>query len=91
MGAVAAACDGIEAIGYAADPGRIRGDLDAYGDFAVSVVLRPSTPDCDSPGDLRAKVELARERGLRRTDLYHYGLMRLDALDWIRVALAPEP
>jgi hypothetical protein len=87
--AVARAGDGIEAIGYAADPERIRGDLDAYGDAAVSVILRPSTPDCDSAEDLRAKVGLARERGLRRADFYHYGLMRLDALDWIRAALTP--
>jgi hypothetical protein len=87
VAAVGGACDGIEAIGYAADPERIRGDLDAYGDAAVSVILRPTTPDCDSPENLRAKVELSRERGLRRTDFYHYGFMRLDALDWIRVAL----
>jgi hypothetical protein len=85
--AVARRCDGIEAIGYAADPERVRGDLDAYGDAAVSVIFRPSTPDCDSADDLRAKVDLARERGLRRVDFYHYGLMRLDALDWIRAAL----
>ena len=58
-----------------------------YGEDAVSVIFRPSTPDCDSAEELRAKVELARERGLRRVDFYHYGLMRLDALDWIRAAL----
>jgi hypothetical protein len=86
VGAVARACDGIEAMGYAADPERIRGDLDAYGDAAVSVIFRPSIPDSDSAADLRAKVELARARGLRRVDFYHYGLMRLDALDWIRTA-----
>jgi hypothetical protein len=85
--AVARACSGIEAIGYAADPERIRGDLDAYGDAAVSVIYRPTAPDCDSPDNLRAKVELARERRLRRVDFYHYGFMRLDALDWIRAAL----
>ena len=53
------------------------------------MILRPSIPDCDSPDNLRAKVDLARERGLRRADFYHYGLMRLDALDWIRDALTP--
>ena len=87
VAAVARACDGIEAIGYAADLERVRGDLDAYGDAAVSVIFRPSAPDCDSAEDLRAKVGLARDRGLRRVDFYHYGLMRLDALDWIRAAL----
>jgi hypothetical protein len=86
---VARACDGLSAVGYAADPDRIRGDLEAYGDTVVSVIFRPTPPDCESPDDLRAKVELARERGLRRADFYHYGFMRLDTLDWIRAALAP--
>lgn len=85
--AVAAACDGIEAMGYASDPAWIARDLDEYGDTAVSVIFRPSAPDCDSAEDVRAKVGLARDRGLRRVDFYHYGLMRLDALDWIRAAL----
>jgi hypothetical protein len=88
--AVADACNGIEAIGYAADPERIHGDLDAYGNAAVSVIFRPSTPDCDSAEDLRVKVDLARDRGLRRVDFYHYGLMRLDALDWIHDALGVD-
>jgi hypothetical protein len=87
--AVARACDGIEAIGYAAEPERIRGDLEAYEDTAVSVVLRPTPPDCDSAENLRAKVALARERGLSRADFYHYGFMRLDALDRIQAAVAP--
>jgi hypothetical protein len=85
--AVARAGDGVQAIGYAADPERIRGDLDAYGDAAVSIIFRPTTPDCDSPDNLRAKVDLARARELKRVDFYHYGFMRLDALDWIREAL----
>jgi hypothetical protein len=84
---VARRCDGIEAIGYAAEPERLHSDLTAYGETAVSVVLRPTTPDCDSPDNLREKVELGRELGLRRVDFYHYGFMRLDALDWIREAL----
>jgi hypothetical protein len=86
---VARECDGLSAMGYAADLERIRSDLEAYGDAAVSVIFRPTTPDCESPDDLRAKVELARERSLRRADFYHYGFMRLDALDWIRAALMP--
>jgi len=89
IAAVARACGGLCAVGYANDSERVRGDLDAYGDAAVSVIFRPTTPDCESPADLRAKVELARERGLRRVDFYHYGLMRLDALDWIHAALVP--
>jgi hypothetical protein len=91
VAAVARVCHGIEAIGYAADPERVRGDLDAYGDAVISVIFRPTTPDCDSPDNLRTKVELARERGLRRADFYHYGFMRLDALDWIREGLSARP
>ena len=86
--AVARACDGIEAIGYAADPERIRGDLEAYGTRRCRSSCGPTPPDCDSAENLRAKVALARERGLRRVDFYHYGFMRLDALDWIRAAIA---
>ncbi len=63
--AVAAACDGLQAMGYAADPAWVARDLDTYGEDAVSVIFRPSTPDCDSAEELRAKVELARDRGLR--------------------------
>ena len=87
--AVAAVCEGLQAMGYAADPAWIARDLDAYGGDAVSVILRPSIPDNDSAEDLRTKVELARDRGLSRVDFYHYGLMRLDALDWIHNALTP--
>jgi hypothetical protein len=87
--AVGRRCDGIEAIGYAADPLRIRLDLEAYGETAVSVVLRPGPPDCESAENLREKVRLASEAGLARTDFYHYGLMRLDALDRIRAAVTP--
>src|SRR4051794_26500832 len=78
--AIARACDGIEALAYAADVSRVREDLAAYGDDAVSVILRPTAPDCDGPDNLRAKVELVRSRGLRRVDFYHYGLMPLAAL-----------
>jgi allophanate hydrolase subunit 2 len=38
--------------------------------------------------NLAAKVALARERGLGRRDFYHYGICRLQALDWIQQALA---
>jgi len=85
--AVARECTGLQAMGYAADPARVEADLDAYGNTAVSLILRPSPPDCDSAENLRTKVALARARELGRVDFYHYGLMRLDALDLIRAAL----
>ena len=89
--ALARACPEIEVAGYAADVERLRVDLEAYrqelGDCAVSLALRPSPPDCESPENLAEKVRLARDRGVARVDFYHYGLNRLDALDWIRSAL----
>jgi hypothetical protein len=84
-------CESLEAIGYASDPARLRFDLEAYralaGDSDLNVVLRPMLPDCRSPANLREKLDLARELGLARVDFYHYGLIRLDALDWIHAAV----
>jgi hypothetical protein len=90
--ALAEVCDTIEATGYAADPVRLRFDLDAYrsllaGASRLGLVLRPMPPDCRSADNLAAKVALAREWGLKRLDFYHYGFCRLRSLDWIRQSL----
>lgn len=92
VAAVAAACGQIEAIGYAADPDRLRLDLAAYrsiigGDNRLSVILRPMAPDCDSPANLARKIAIAREVGAVEAGFYHYGFMRLESLDLIRSAL----
>jgi hypothetical protein len=89
---VARACHAVEAIGYAADVGRLRLDLEAYraavgGEVELGVALRPSPPDCDGPENLVEKLSLARSLGIARADFYHYGLVRLGALDWIRAAV----
>jgi hypothetical protein len=89
--ALAGVCDTVAATGYAADPGRLNLDLDAYlalipDTSQLGLVLRPMPPDCRSADNLAAKVALARERGLGRLDFYHYGFCRLQALDWIREA-----
>jgi hypothetical protein len=91
--ALAEVCDTVEATGYAADPDRLRLDLDAYHALGVDasglgIVLRPMPPDCRSADNLAAKVALARERGLKRVDFYHYGFCRLRALDWIHQSVA---
>src|SRR5215210_2175862 len=93
VAALAGVCDTVAATGYAADPGRLNLDLDAYEALIpdasqLGLVLRPMPPDCRSADNLAAKVALARERGLGRLDFYHYGLCRLQAFDWIRQALA---
>ena len=94
VGAVAAACGQVEAIGYAADPERVGFDLAAYraliGDrIRLSVILRPMAPDCDSPENLARKLAIAQDAGAVESGFYHYGFMRLDSLDLIRAALRP--
>jgi hypothetical protein len=89
---VAAAGAQVEAIGYAADPARLRLDLDAYRtiigpDRRLSVVLRPMAPDCDSAENLAQKLTVVREAGAVEAAFYHYGFMRLESLDLIRTAM----
>ena len=60
--------------------------LGLVGATPLSVILRPAPPDCDSPQNLGEKLRLASELELERVAFYHYGLMRLDALDLIREA-----
>ncbi len=90
--AVGRACDGIEAIAYAASPERVAADLDAYraclpAAGRIAAAMRPTAPDCDSAANLTAKLRIARERGAERVDLYHYGFAPLSALDRIREAI----
>lgn len=89
---LAAACPEVEVLGYTADADRLRLDLEAYrsqlGDARLAVALRPSPPDCHAASDLAATVRVVREFGAARLDFYHYGLARLEALDWIREAIA---
>ena len=92
MAGVAEACGQVEAIGYAADPERLRIDLSAYReiigpDRALSVIMRPMSPDCDSPANLAAKLSVARQLDVVEAGFYHYGFMRLQSLDLIRTAL----
>jgi len=89
---IGAPCGHVEAIGYAADPERLRFDLAAYRssigpEVKLSVILRPMAPDCDSPDNLAAKLAVAAEAGAVEAGFYHYGFMRLESLDLIREAL----
>src|SRR5712692_4582908 len=93
VGAVAKACGQVEAIGYAADPERLKLDLAAYRsiigpDRMLSVIMRPMTPDCDTADNLSRKLDVARAAGCVEAGFYHYGFMRLESLDLIREALA---
>ena len=91
VGAVAKACGQVEAIGYAADPERLKLDLAAYRsiigpDRKLSVIMRPMAPDCESADNLARKLEVARAAGCVEAGFYHYGFMRLESLDLIREA-----
>jgi hypothetical protein len=84
----------IGALGYTADPARLRLDLTGYTGLLAGrpfgLTLRPMPPDAATAENLRAKVATAREFPVEELSFYHYGLARLDALDWIREALAAE-
>jgi hypothetical protein len=89
---VAKACGRLEAIAYAAEPDRVRLDLEAYrallpGDGKLAAAMRPTLPDCDSTENLAAKRRLARDLGVERVDLYHYGFAPLATLDRVRAAI----
>ena len=89
---IAEACGQIEAIGYAADPERLRVDLAAYREAVgperrLSAIMRPMAPDCTSPENLAQKLAIARGLGVTEAGFYHYGFMRLESLDLIRAAL----
>ena len=78
-------------LAYAADVERVRLDLEAYRARAratrpLSAVLRPIPPDCETAENLAAKLALARELGLTWAGIYHYGFLRLEALDLVREA-----
>ena len=92
LAGLAAVADDIEMLSYAAETSWIAGDIAAYrqvlGDGpGLNMALRPTAPDSTTVENLRSKIELAVRAGVRRVDFYHYGLMRLDALDRIRLAL----
>jgi hypothetical protein len=91
---VCRSCAGLEVLGYAADPERLRIDLNAYQTIASkaprAVALRPMHPDCSSHENLRRKLDIGREFGVGRVDFYHYGFMPLAGLDCIRRALISD-
>lgn len=89
--ATARAAHALSVIGYAQDPARLRLDLDAYAallpaERPLSVALRPMPPDCDSAPNLAAKLAVLRDHNVAWADFYHYGFVRLSALDLIREA-----
>jgi hypothetical protein len=90
---VAHASHGLSIMGYSRSDERFRADVDAYrpvlpDETPLSLVLRAMPPDCLDPLELEPKVAYARALDIEWLEFYVYGLMRQDALDWIRRALA---
>ena len=84
---------GIETLGYATSPERVREKVAAFALHGVdpsglAVILRPMSQDCDSPENLAAKIRVLDELGVPEVEFYNYGLMRLSSMDRIGAALA---
>ncbi|HSV77623.1 MAG TPA: hypothetical protein VLK85_00265 [Ramlibacter sp.] len=92
LAAVAAECDEIGVLGYVDSAPRLQAMLDSYvgvlgAGSSFSVALRPLVPDCRLEENLIAKVAAAKAGGAAGVDFYHYAMMPLNRLDWIRHAL----
>ena len=93
VGAVAAVCDEIGVLGYVDTGERLRKMLASYigalGEGSnLSVALRPLVPDCRSEAAFAEKVAAVLDSPASGVSFYHYAMMPLNRLDWIRNALA---
>ena len=89
--AVTRNCHGLSVMGYSRDNRRFREDLDRYRDLLpattpISLVVRAMPPDCYGLDELRPKLLTAAEAGIEWVECFVYGLMRLEGLDWFRLA-----
>jgi hypothetical protein len=89
---VALACDGLCMLGYTRDLERLRTDAEGYrarmpAGRSLSIAMRPMPPDCQSASELAARVAAIRPADPDWIEFYHYGLMRVENLDWIGEAL----
>lgn len=89
---VAQASDEFCALGYVDSPQRLQSLLASYrrvlgAGTRLSVALRPLQPDCRDAATLREKVAVVRGTQAAGVDFYHYAMMPLKRLDWIRAAL----
>jgi hypothetical protein len=78
---------------YFADPNRLRTEIQAYrgalpAERTPHVILRPMPPDSRSATELVARMTVVASEDVEVVSFYHYGLMRLESLGWIRRALA---
>jgi hypothetical protein len=95
LAAVAAASDEVFALGYVDSAERLQALLASYvaaipPGHPLAVALRPLLPDCRDSANLAAKVAAVRAAGADSVAFYHYAMMPLNRLDWIRQALHGE-
>lgn len=93
--AVAQASDAYLVLGYVDTRQRLQALLGSYrrvlGPQArIGLTLRPLLPDCQTERNFAEKLAAARAAGVEGVDIYHYAMMPLNRLDWIRHALAGE-
>jgi hypothetical protein len=90
---VARNCHGLSVMGYSRDDTRFAADLNRYREVLpepapLSLVMRALPPQCEGADDLRSKLTMAEKAGVDWVEVFVYGLMRLEALDWFREARA---
>jgi hypothetical protein len=86
-------CEEVGILGYVDTPQRLRKMLESYiaalGQGSnFSVALRPLLPDCRNEDNFAQKVAAVLESPATGVSFYHYAMMPLNRLDWIRHALA---
>lgn len=91
--AVTAVTDEVCVLGYQDTPVRLAAVLARYREVLgpqarLSVALRPLLPDCQDEANLREKIGHAVAAGAEGLEFYHYAMMPLNRLDWIRQGLA---
>ena len=91
--ALSAVADEVCVLGYQDTPQRVGTVLARYRQAVgpkarLSVALRPLLPDCQDQANLAHKIRLATEAGAQGIDFYHYAMLPLNRLDWIREGLA---
>lgn len=90
---VAAAADEFCVLGYQDTPQRLETVLSRYREALgpetpLALALRPLLPDCLDADNLAQKIRHAAAAGVQAVDFYHYAMMPLNRLDWIRQGMA---
>jgi len=91
--AISAECDEFSILGYVDTVEQLEAQLAYYKVLLdkhskISVVLRPLVPDCHNENNFNARVAAVQKSGVSRIEFYHYAMMPLDRLSWIRRARA---